>query len=195
LTLGLRVLVVTNARTNRATVVKLLDRIIASRFAEAMQPSLDAGVVRQHAELPWHAGALDYSRRDEPLITGEGLGVVSNALQVLLPAGGAILLLWGWLRNRVLIRRELRFDRFIALISGVEKRALELEHQGARDRQAIHLLHHELCTIKDAALERIAVGDASDDAIVMSLFAHIADVRAFLAHLERSWIMAPPARE
>ena len=71
-TLGLRVLVVTNAGTNRATVVKLLDRMIASRFAEAMQPSLDAGIVRQHAELPWHPGALDYRRRDEPLITGEG---------------------------------------------------------------------------------------------------------------------------
>ena len=69
--------------------------MIASRFAEAMQPSLDAGIVRQHAELPWHPGALDYRRRDEPLITGEGLGVISNALQVLLPAGGAFLLLWG----------------------------------------------------------------------------------------------------
>jgi hypothetical protein len=82
-TLGLRVLVITNVRTPRATVTKLLDRIIASRFAEAMQPTLDAGIVRQHAELPWHPGAIDYRRRDEPLITGEGLGVISNALQVL----------------------------------------------------------------------------------------------------------------
>ena len=178
-TLGLRVIMVTHVRMHRATVVKLLDRIIGSRFAEAMQPSLDASIVRQHAELPWHPGALDYRRRDEPLITGEGLGVISNALQVCLPAGGAILLLWGWLRNRVLIHRELRFDRFIALVSGVEKRALELEYQGTPDRQAIHLLHHELCTIKDAALERIAVGEASDESLVTSLFAHIADVRAF----------------
>ena len=161
--------------------------MIASRFAEAMQPSLDAGIVRQHAEVPWHPGALDYRRRDDPLISGERIGLLSNALQILLPAGGALLLLWGWLRNRVLARRELRFDRFIALVSGVERRALELEHGGTRDHPAIRLLHRELCTIKDAALERIAVGEASDATLVMSLFAHIGDVRAFLAELERTW--------
>jgi TRAP-type uncharacterized transport system substrate-binding protein len=191
-TLGLRVLMITNSRTDRTTVTKILDLLIASRFAEAMQPSLDAGIVRQHAEVPWHPGALDYRRRDEPLITGERIGVLSNALQILLPAGGTVLLVWGWLRNRVLLRRELRFDRFIALVSGVERRALELEHSGAQDRHAIHHLHHELCTIKDAALERIALGEASDKVLVASLFSHIGDVRAFLAHLERSWTMVLP---
>jgi TRAP-type uncharacterized transport system substrate-binding protein len=194
-TFGLRVLLVTNVKMDSATVVKLLDLVIGSRFAEALQPSLDAGIVRQHAEIPWHPGAIDYRRRDEPLITGEGIGVISNALQILLPAGGTFLLVAGWLRNRVLIRRELRFDRFIALVSGVEKRALELEHHGSQNGQAIHQLHHELCTIKDAALERIAVGEASDDALVTSLFAHIADVREFLAHLERTWILTPRTKE
>jgi hypothetical protein len=152
-----------------------------------MQPTLDAGIVRQHAEVPWHPGALEYRRRDEPLITGELIGVLSNAFQLLVPAGGAVLLLWGWLRNRVLTRRELRFDRFIALVSGVERRALELAQGGSRDRQAIGRLHQELCTIKDAALERIAVGEASENALVVSLFSHIGDVRAFLAHLEQAW--------
>jgi TRAP-type uncharacterized transport system substrate-binding protein len=194
-TLGLRVLLVANSRTDRATVTKVLDLLIASRFAEAMQPSLDAGIVRQHAEVPWHPGALDYRRRDEPLITGEGIGVLSNALQIVLPAGGAILLVWGWLRNRVLLRRELRFDRFIALVSGVERRALELVRRGAQDREAIGQLHHELCTIKDAALERIAIGEAGDDTLVTSLFSHIGDVRLYLAHLERSWAAAPPSVE
>jgi TRAP-type uncharacterized transport system substrate-binding protein len=194
-TLGLRVLLITNVRTERATVTKVLDLMIASRFAEAMQPSLDAGIVRQHAEVPWHPGALDYRSRDEPLITGEEIGLLSNALQIMLPAGGTVLLIWGWLRNRVRIRRELGFDRFIALVSGVERRALELEQSGTQDRQAIRRLHHELCTIKDAALERIAIGEASENALVTSLFSHIGDVRDFLAHLERSWIMVPPPGE
>jgi TRAP-type uncharacterized transport system substrate-binding protein len=194
-TLGLRVLLIANSREDRATVTKLLDLMIASRFAEAMQPSLDAGIVRQHAEVPWHPGALDYRRRDEPLITGEGIGLLSNALQILIPAGGTVLLVWGWLRNRVLLRRELRFDRFIALVSGVERRALALEQSEVHDPQAISRLHHELCTIKDAALERIAVGDASDNELVNSLFSHIRDVRDYLAHLERSWAPAPPPGE
>ena len=194
-TLGLRVLLVTNSQTDRTTVTKVLDLMIASRFAEAMQPSLDAGIVRQHAEVPWHSGALDYRLRDEPLITGERLGVLSNALQILLPAGGTVLLCWGWLRNRMRLRRELGFDRFIALVSGVERRALELEQIGNEDRPAIRRLHHELCTIKDAALERIALGESSDASLVSSLFSHIGDVRAFLAHLERSWSTAQPREE
>jgi TRAP-type uncharacterized transport system substrate-binding protein len=194
-TLGCRILLITNRLTDRATVVKLLDLMIASRFAEAMQPSLDAAIVRQHAEVPWHPGALDYRGRDDPLITGEKIGVLSNALQILLPAGGALLLLWGWLRNRVLTRRELRFDRFIALVSGVERRALELEEGATHDHQAIRKLHRELSTIKDAALARIAVGEASDNTLVMSLFAHIGDVRAFLADLERSWYESGVNRE
>ena len=195
LTLGLRVLLVTNSQTDRSTVTKVLDLMIASRFAEAMQPSLDAGIVRQHAEVPWHPGALDYRLRDEPLITGEGIGVLSNALQILLPAGGTVLLFWGWLRNRMRLRRELGFDRFIALISGVERRALELEQSGKEDRPAIRRLHRELCTIKDAALERIAIGEASDASLVSSLFSHIGDVRAFLAHLERAWSIGLPPEE
>jgi TRAP-type uncharacterized transport system substrate-binding protein len=192
-TLGLRVLMITNSRTDSATVARVLDLMIESRFAEAMQPTLDAGIVRQHAEVPWHPGALDYRSRDEPLITGERIGVLSNALQILLPAGGTVLLAWGWLRNRVRLRRELGFDRFIALVSGVERRALDLEKSGVQDRRAIRRLHHELCTIKDAALERITVGEASDNALVLSLFSHIGDVRDFLAHLERFWAAAPPA--
>ena len=194
-TLGLRVLLITNSRTDRAMVARLLDLMIASRFAEALHPTLDATMVRQHAEVPWHPGALDYRNRDDPLITGERIGVLSNALQILLPAGGTVLLAWGWLRNRIRLRRELGFDRFIALVSGVERRALALEQSGAHDRQAIRRLHNELCTIKDAALERIAVGEASASTLVMSLFSHISDVRDFLAHLERSWSVAPPREE
>jgi hypothetical protein len=106
-----------------------------------------------------------------------------------------LLLAWGWLRNRVLLRRELGFDRFIALVSGVERRALDLEQQGTHDFPAIRRLHQELCTIKDAALERIAIGEAGDTALVTSLFSHIADVRTFLGHLEQSWTTAAPPSE
>ena len=192
--LGLRVLLMTNSRMDHATVAKVLDLMIASRFAEAMQPSLDAGIVRQHAEVPWHPGAIEYRRRDDPVITSERLSLLSNALQILLPAGGTILLLWGWLRNRVLIRRELRFDRFIALVSGVERRALELSEREIQDHHAIRQLHRELCTIKDAALERVTAGEGSDSALVTSLFAHISDVRELLAHLERTWQPHEPQR-
>jgi TRAP-type uncharacterized transport system substrate-binding protein len=191
-TLGTRTLLIANARTSAATVGRLLDAVLSSRFGQTLQPPLDAGIVRAAPEAPWHRGTEIYRRRDDPLVTGETIGVLSNVLQIVLPAGGGMLLCWGWLRNRVLTRRERRFDRFIALVSGVERRAIELEQSSARDHEALKRLHRELSTIKDAALERIAVGEAGADLLVASLFSHINDVRAYLAHLERAGIETVP---
>jgi len=184
-TLGMRALLITHRNTSATTVGRLLDAILSSRFGQTVQPPLDGGIVQVAPEAPWHHGTEEYRLRDKPLITGEMIGVFSNVLQIVLPAGGGILLVWGWLRNRILTRRERRFDRFIALVSGVERRAIELEKSTARDTHALQRLHRELSTIKDAALERIAVGEAGADVLVDSLFAHINDVRAYLGHLER----------
>ncbi len=186
-TMGARTLLIANAKTSSTTVARLLDAVIASRFGQTLQPPLDASIIRVAPEAPWHHGTEEYQQRDDPLITSETIGILSNALQIALPAGGGVLLVWGWLRNRVLTRRERRFDRFIALVSGVERRAIELEQGATPDHQALKRLHHELSTIKDAALERIAVGEAGADLLVASLFAHINDVRAYLGHLERAW--------
>jgi len=184
-TLGTRILLITHRRTSSTTVVTLLDTLLESRYAKAVQPPLDAGIVDLPPEAPWHPGAIEFRRRGQPLITAESIGFLSNALQIFLPLAGGTLLLWGWLRNRVLVRRERRFDRFIALVSGVERRGLTLEASGVYDPLAIRKLHKELCTIKDAALTSIARGEASAETLVSSLFAHIHDVRAYLAELDR----------
>jgi hypothetical protein len=86
-----------------------------------------------------------------------------------------------WNLPEILRRR----DRFIALVSGVEQRALALGQEGVADHRAVRDLHRELSTIKDAALERIASGEAGNPLLVSSLFAHISDVRAYLADLDR----------
>jgi TRAP-type uncharacterized transport system substrate-binding protein len=183
--LGCRALLITNERTDAAKVVHLLDDLLASRSAQTVQPPLTAEIVRQPAEAAWHPGAIEFRRRGEPLITGELIGVLSNTLQLLIPVGGGMLLLWGWLRARVLTDRERRIDRFIALVSGVEQRALQSGVEAPADLGAVRALHRELSTIKDAALERIAAGEAGNEMLVTSLFAHIGDVRAYLSDLER----------
>lgn len=193
-TIGSRVLLVTNANTPTRTVVRLLDRLLDSRYAHTIQPPLTAEIVRQPAEAPWHQGALLYRRRAEPLITGELLGILSNAFQLILPIGGGAILFWGWLRTRVLTDRERRIDRFIALVSGVERRALHLAEGGPPDHALIQELHRELSTIKDAALERIARGEAGHPLLVSSLFSHMADVRAFLSSLERKAVDSTGSR-
>jgi hypothetical protein len=184
-TLGCRALLVTNERVESAKVIHLLDDLLTSRSAQAVQPPLTNEIVRQPAELPWHPGALEFRRRGEPLITGELIGILSNTLQLLIPIGGGILLVWGWLRSRMLTDRERRIDRFIALVSGVEQRAMRVGADAPADLCAVSELPRELSTIKDAALQRIAAGEAGNELLVSSLFAHIGDVRAYLSDLER----------
>lgn len=189
-TLGSRMLLIANEHTPRRTVVRLIDRLLASRLAQTIQPPLTPDIVRQPAEAPLHAGAVEYRRRDEPVITGELIGILSDTLQLIIPIGGGILLVWGWLRSRILTNRERRIDRFIALVSGVEQRALQLGTDGPPDLRAVRELHRELSTIKDAALERIAAGEAGNELLTSTLFAHVTDVRAYLANLERNAVLA-----
>jgi TRAP-type uncharacterized transport system substrate-binding protein len=184
-TLGSRMLLITHERMSNRIVIRLLDDLLASRYAHVIQPPLTVDIVRQPAEAPWHPAAVEYRRRDDPVITGELIGILSNTLQVIVPIGGGILLVWGWLRARVLTHRERRIDRFIALVSGVEQRALQVGQGRVVEHSAVSELHRELSTIKDAALERIAAGEAGNELLVSSLFAHISDVRAYLADLER----------
>ncbi len=172
-------------------VVRLLERLIESRYAHTIQPPPTAETVRQPAEAPWHPGTLLYRRRAEPLITGELLSILWNAFRLIIPIGGGVILFWNWLRTRVLTDRERWIDRFIALVSGVERRALHLAEGGRADHVSIQERHRELSTIKDATLEGIARGETGNPLIVSSQFAHMADVPAFLAGLQYE---ADPAR-
>jgi hypothetical protein len=81
------------------------------------------------------------------------------------------------------------------LLSRRDERHARSHGSGTQDRQTSQHLHREFCTIKDAAFQCVAVGDASDYVLVMSLFSHIGDVHAFFARLERFWTTAPPPRE
>lgn len=185
-TLGSRLLLVCAEKVPARTVYLLLDAFIETPFAHLIEPPLTPDIVKQAAEAPWHQGAIDYRQRDQPVVTGELIDILSNSLQLMLPLGGGVLLLWGWLRTRVLTDRERRIDRFIALISGVEQRALQLGQERPIDHRSIQSLHQELSTIKDAALEKIAKGEAGSPLLVSTLFSHLSDVRAYLTELERS---------
>ena len=165
--------------------MKLLDALLESRYSKAIRPPLDAGIVNLAPEAPWHPGVIRFRRRDQPVVTGESIGILSNSLQIILPLSGGFLFLFGWIRNRILLRRERRFDRFIFLVTGVQKKALVLESDGTFDHKAVQELHRQLYAIKDAALEAITRGESAADTLVSGLFAHIQDVRVYLTELDR----------
>src|SRR5262249_12470783 len=105
-TLGSRLLLITHREARAATVIRVLEAMLGSRWAAAAQPPIDKPTLALPPEFPMHPGAVSFRDRDEPVITGESLGFLSNALQILLPFSGGVLCLHGWLLKRKENRRE-----------------------------------------------------------------------------------------
>jgi TRAP-type uncharacterized transport system substrate-binding protein len=193
-TVGSRLLLITHRRTPRATVTRVLETLLASRWASAVQPSLDKGVLRLAPEIALHPGAVEFRERDEPLITGESVSFLSNTLQILIPLAGGLLFLRGWVKNRKSAHRERNFDQFLASVSAVERAALH--HGGTFDEESLHRLLRELSGIKESALLYLEGHETSAEAFATILLAHIADVRASLAELHsRTRLPGDPVTE
>ena len=79
---------------------RVLETLLASRWASAVQPSVDKGVLQLAPEIAQHPGAVEFRDRDQPLITVESVSFLSNALQILIPLAGGLLFLRGWFKNR-----------------------------------------------------------------------------------------------
>ena len=174
----------THQRIRPASVVRVLDTLLESRWAKAVQPPLDKGVVNLPPEAPWHPGAIEFRDRDQPWITSESVGVLSNTLQIVLPFCGGVLFLRGWLRKRTAAGRERRFDQLLARVSEVEHHGVALSRAGAIDREAIDRLERELSDIKDQALAHIAGTEADTASLAAILMADIRDVRTLFANLQ-----------
>jgi hypothetical protein len=182
-TLGSRLLLVTHERIRPATVIRVLETLFASRWAAAAQPPLDKTLLQTPPEVVMHPGATEFRDRDEPLITSESVGFLSNALQILIPFGGGLLFLRGWWKNRRSAGRERSFDQFLALVSAVERHGSALARGGSFDAETLHRLHRELSGIKESAFHYVEGHETSAEAFEAILLAHIADVRASLAEL------------
>jgi TRAP-type uncharacterized transport system substrate-binding protein len=182
-TLGSRLLLVTNRRARPATVIRVLETLLESRWSKAMQPPIDKSLLQLAPEVALHPGAVDFRDRGEPLITGERVGFLSNALQILIPFGGGLLFLRGWLKNRKSAGRERSFDQFLALVSAVERQGSALARGGSFDDETLHRLHRDLSVIKESAFHYVEGHETSAESFAAILLAHIADVRASLAEM------------
>jgi hypothetical protein len=84
-----------------------------------------------------------------------------------------------------LTARERSFDQFLALVSEVERRSSALERGGSLDDETLHRLHRELSGIKESAFHYLEGHETSAAAFAAIMLAHITDVRAALAELQK----------
>jgi TRAP-type uncharacterized transport system substrate-binding protein len=182
-TVGSRVLLITHRHTRPATVVRVLETMFNSRWANAVQPPIDKGILRLPPEAPLHPGTVEFRDRDQPLITGESLSFVSSSLQILVPTLGGLLFLREWLKKRNSVGREQGIDQFLAMVSEIERCGYELGRGGDVDDETLRRLHHELSDIKGRALQYVTGREVGADALATILFGHVDDVRSLLSDL------------
>ena len=163
--------------------IRVLETLFDSRWAKAMQPPIDKTLLQLPPEVALHPGAAEFRARDESLITGERVGFLSNALQILIPFGGGLLFLRGWLKNRKSTGRERSFDQFLTLVSAVERHGSALLRDGRFDDETLHRLQRELSVIKESAFHHVEGYETTPAAFEAILLAHIADARASLAEM------------
>jgi hypothetical protein len=182
-TLGTRLLLVANRGVSAEAVYRVLDCIFNSRFAKVLHPPLDPKLLRDLPELPWHEGTLAYLDRDKPLITGDFMAWIANAVQIGVPLLGAIFCLWQWFRQRSRFRRERSFESYIYKVTDIESRAMEIELATRIDLQALITLQRDLERLKTDALRKFAEGEMEGAELLSSFLAHVNDARNYLTRL------------
>jgi TRAP-type uncharacterized transport system substrate-binding protein len=185
-TLGSKILMLANRNVSDEAVERMLDVVYHSRFAKVVQPPLDSHRLEEAPEIPFHAGTRSFLRRDQPVITGQSLNEMGDALSVIGPLLGGFVFVVQWLRHRSRVRHEATFETYLLKVCEIERRVLEQEDVGPRDPLFLLKLEHELGRIKAEAIEKFARGELQGDAVMASFLAHVNDARAFLNRVAAS---------
>jgi TRAP-type uncharacterized transport system substrate-binding protein len=190
-TIGTRLLLVANKDVSSATVGRLLDVVLASPFAQAVQPAIDVRSLELAPEIPWHEGTLAYLRRNAPVIAGDVVDLLEKEVSILAATLGGLFFLAQWLRRRYRRRRDLGFESYIVRVTDVERRAMALERAATLDLAALLGLQAELSRLKGEALERFAEGVLEGSEMMSGFVTHVSDTRDYLTRLilhEREYI-------
>lgn len=183
LTVGSRLLLVANESVPDATVAMVLDAALRSRFARIADPPLDPSVLRLPPRIRHHPGTVAYLQRDQPLITADSVGTMSNFLSILGALVGGALFLFQWRRQRTAARREELFGSYVMRVAAIERRVAALELAATLDLQQLIALQHEVLQVKTEALERFADGDLGGQTMLSDLLAPIDGARDHIGEL------------
>lgn len=161
-TVGSRLLLIANQRVPADTVGLVLDAIFRSRFARIAHPPLDHSVLALPPRHALHPGTLAYLRRDQPLITNDSAGRLSDVLSIVGALVGGALFLLQWRRQRVASRRDQLFASYIRQAIDIERRISALELSATLELPVLIALQKQLLKLKSDALEAFAAGKLGD---------------------------------
>lgn len=179
-TIGTRLILVARSDVSPEPIARLLEVIYDGDYARKVDlKKLDASLLTRYRQYPLHAGALQYLRRNDPLINAEWIESAENLRSFLVSLAIAGILFWRWRQRRQLIGFEAYLDR----ATEIESAAIAWERSGTTLLEPLRELRRQLSELKSEALERHAEGTLSGEEHLLSFLTHVSDVRAYLESL------------
>jgi TRAP-type uncharacterized transport system substrate-binding protein len=181
--LGSRLLLVAHKDVDPHAVEALIEAVFSSEFSHIIRPPLDPSLMNAPPEFPWHAGALEYQKRNKPLVSGEVMDSTHKAFAIGAAALSGLFAIWQWWSIRAESRRGSDFKVYLNRVTRIEERATQLEREPSRGLGALTELQEELTLLKTEALDRFTEGDLEGRDLMHAFLAHVADTRAYLTRL------------
>lgn len=182
-TLGTQLLLVANAGVSPETVGEVLAAIFDSPFARIFHPPLDRSLLGGTPRITLHDGTVAFLARNDPVITQETVGDLSNTVSILgALLGGGAFLLQGW-RQRRRAARDALLTEFAMRVAAIESRVVEIELSADMELDTLITLQRDLLQLKSEVLLRFTAGELGEQSALSDTLAPINAARDHVGEL------------
>jgi TRAP-type uncharacterized transport system substrate-binding protein len=175
-------LVLANARTPKAAIVRWLTVLYESDFSRRVgKAPTDPKALKRGQEYPLHPGAVEYLHRNDPWLDRQLLDQVGNLRNFLVSAASALILIWTWYRRRCVER----FDQYLRTISAWEIEAWKSCRRGNLDEAERQNFLTQLMELEIEALEKHRSGLLTDEQQLATFLGRVEHARQLLANMSQ----------
>jgi TRAP-type uncharacterized transport system substrate-binding protein len=192
-TLGNRLLLVAHKNVNQKVVGRLIEALYESKLARTIHPPLDAKLMDLPPEMPWHAGAELYRRRNRPVVSGDVINLAQKGAAILAAGLSGLVVLAGWLLERRKARKALEFRKVLNEVSRLDEEAMSREEKGDVSADELMVLRNQLTQLRAAALDRYTEGELDDNELMSCFLSQVNSSREHLTRLIAQHRRHPPA--
>ncbi len=172
-TIGTPVYLVAHDSVANATVERVMEAVLESRFARLHEPAIERSVLDLPPRLARHPGSIHFQQRSEPLLTADDVETLSNGLSVVGAVVGTALFLWQAVRQRRKSRRQQVLREYLLKIAAIERRIAETEAAPTLDLERLRCLQSDVLALKAGALDDYTAGAFAEQEVLFDLLGSV----------------------
>ena len=182
-TLGAQLVLVASDRVSPETVGEVLAAVFDSPFARIFHPPLDRSLLGGTPRIQLHPGTVAFLARNDPVITQDTVGDLSNTVSIFgAVIGGGVFLVQA-LRQRRRAAREQVLSGYMLRVAAIERRVVEIELSANMELDTLIEVQRDLLQLKSEALERFTTGELGGQSELSDTLAPINAARDHVGEL------------